>query len=60
MKIRTNLKSGNVINDATNFVKTGVSSVTDFVVAANKQAKSVTDTVTGATSKTWNWLTGWL
>jgi hypothetical protein len=60
MKIRTDIKSGNIVTDATNILQSGVSSVSDFVTTANDQAKSVTQAVTGTTTKAWTWLTGWI
>jgi hypothetical protein len=60
MRVNTDLKSGNVINDAANLVNQGAAQVTGFVSAADKQARAVTKTVTNTAQSAWNSLTSWL
>jgi hypothetical protein len=60
MKVSTDLKSGNVINDAANLVSQGTAQVTGFVSAADQQARAVTQTVANTAQSAWNSLTGWL
>jgi len=58
MKIRTEIKSGSLISDASDFVKTGLDPVVEFVAEANDQAKALSSAVTDAATETWNFLSG--
>jgi len=52
MKVKTNLKAGNVLNDAVGYAKQTVDTATGFVTSASKQANSLVDTVnTAVTSR---------
>lgn len=58
MKVETNLKAGNVINDAVGYTKQTIDTATGFVSSASKQANSVVDSVNGATTSAWRAVTG--
>lgn len=60
MKVDTDLKAGNFINDAVDLVNQGVSEVTDFVSTADQQARALTTNVTNTAQSIWNSLTGWV
>ena len=59
MKVNTEIKSGNLITDAANWVSEGAAQVVDFVSAADQQANAVTDTLSNTLNSAWNSLTGW-
>jgi hypothetical protein len=58
MKVKTDLKAGNLINDATALAQQSVDYVTGFVSAANNQANDVVGSVGNAATSTWNAVTG--
>jgi hypothetical protein len=58
MKVETNLKAGNLINDAVGYTRQTVDSVTGFVASANQEANSVVGTVNNATNSAWKAVTG--
>jgi hypothetical protein len=45
MKVKTNLKAGNVLNDAVDYAKQTVDTATGFVASASQQANALVDTV---------------
>lgn len=57
MKVETDLKAGNVVQDATRQAGEIVSQVSDFVSKANRQASDFTSGVANTTSSIWNSLT---
>jgi hypothetical protein len=58
MKVETNLKAGNVINDTVGYAKQTVDTATGFVTNASKQANSVIDSANNATASAWRAVTG--
>ena len=60
MKVNTDLKSGNIINDAANLINQGTAEAVNFVNQADQQARAVTSSVTDTVQSAWNSLTGWL
>jgi hypothetical protein len=58
MKVETNLKAGNVINDTVGYTKQTIDTATGFVASASKQANSLVDSVNGAASSAWHAVTG--
>jgi hypothetical protein len=52
MKVKTNLKAGNVINDAVGYTKQTIDTATGFVTSAGKQANAVVDSVNSAVTST--------
>lgn len=60
MKVNTDLKSGNAVTDAANLVNQGTASVAHFFSTADRQARTVTNSVTNAVQSAWNSLTGWI
>lgn len=60
MKVETNLKAGNVLNDVANLGCQSLNSSANFVNNANQQVNNLAKSVTSVGQTTWNKLTGWL
>jgi hypothetical protein len=60
MKVDTDLKSGSVVSDVTNFVSQGINQAADFVATADQQAGEITSNLYNTAQSVWNSLTGWL
>ena len=58
MKVETNLKAGNLANDAFGYARKTVDSVTGFVSSASTEANAVVGTVNNAANSAWNAVTG--
>jgi len=58
MKVKTDLKAGNLISDATALVQQSVDYVTGFVSAANNQANDVVNSVGNAATSAYYAVTG--
>ena len=58
MKVETELKAGNLIDDASQFVGQVSDQVGGFVAAADQQVKDLTSTVSNTASSAWNSITG--
>lgn len=56
MKVKTNLKSGNVLNDATHLVNSSVNQVSGFLSAANHQAQTLSHGAKNAVTSSWSWV----
>lgn len=58
MKVETNLKAGNLVNDTVGYARQTVDSVTGFVSSASQEANSVVGSVNKAANSAWNAVTG--
>ena len=58
MKVETNLKAGNVLQDAMQQAGNYTGKATNFVSQANQQAASFTTSLVDRTTSLWNCLTG--
>jgi hypothetical protein len=56
MKVKTNLKSGNVLNDAVQVVNYGANQVSGFFSAADQQAKGLVKSAKNTLASSWNWV----
>jgi hypothetical protein len=58
MKVQTNLKAGNVLQDATGYARQTVNTATGFVNSARQEANAVVDTISSTANTAWNAVTG--
>ncbi len=57
MKVRSNLKAGNVLDSLSNTAQTITRPVTNFLSQADREARNLTGSVTGTVSSAWNSVT---
>jgi hypothetical protein len=60
MKVETNLKSGNALNDVANLGCLSLQASANFINSADQQTRKLANNVNGALQSTWNTLTGWM
>jgi hypothetical protein len=60
MKVETNLKSGNALNDVANLGCQSMQVSANFVNRADTESRKLVNDVTGAAQSVWNTLTGWM
>jgi len=60
MKVETNLKSGNALNDVANLGCQSMQASANFVNRADTESRKLVNDVTGAAQSVWNTLTGWM
>jgi hypothetical protein len=60
MKVQTNLKAGNSLNDVANLGCQSLQASANFVNGADRQSRRLVNNVTNATQSAWNTLTGWM
>jgi hypothetical protein len=58
MKVETNLKAGGLLQDAARSAENVAGQVTGFVGSASEQATNLTNTVVGASTSAWDYVTG--
>ena len=57
MKVRSNLKAGNVLDSLNNTAQTITRPVTNFLSQADREARNLTGSVTNTVSSAWNSVT---
>ena len=57
MKVRSNLKAGNVLDSLSNTAQTITRPVTNFLSQADREARNLTGSVTSTVSSAWNSVT---
>ena len=56
MKVATDLRAGSMLSDATQKAEQIVGQASDFITTANRQAESLTSSVTTKATSLWNCL----
>jgi hypothetical protein len=57
MKVSTDLRAGNLVEDATQFVEKVSDQTAGFISTANRQAKNLATSVGNATNAVWQMIT---
>lgn len=60
MKVETNLKAGNALNDVANLGCQSMQASANFINLADKESRRLANNVTNVTQSAWNTLTGWM
>jgi hypothetical protein len=60
MKVETNLKSGNALNDVAALGCESMQTSANFINRADKESRRLVNNVTDASQSVWNTLTGWM
>jgi len=60
MKIETNLKAGNALNDVANLSCKGLNYSANFVNQAEQQASKLASSLSNGAQSVWNTAVGWL